>query len=93
MKQAYGDILERENKKMRVIRKLKYGNKADLAFDSLNYILMFGVLVIVLYPLIYVVSASFSDPYKVSSRRNVATSKRFYFWKGISVYSTTAKFG
>ncbi len=67
MKQAYGDILERENKKMRVIRKLKYGNKADLAFDSLNYILMFGVLVIVLYPLIYVVSASFSDPYKVSS--------------------------
>ncbi|HHV96606.1 MAG TPA: carbohydrate ABC transporter permease [Clostridiaceae bacterium] len=52
---------------MRVIRKLKYGNKADLAFDSLNYILMFGVLVIVLYPLIYVVSASFSDPYKVSS--------------------------
>jgi len=52
---------------MKEISKLKYKNKADLVFDSLNYILMFGVLVIILYPLIYVVSASFSDPYKVSS--------------------------
>lgn len=67
MKLAYGDIIEKENKKMKVMNKLKYKNKADLLFDSVNYILMFGVLIIVLYPLIYVISASFSDPYKVSS--------------------------
>jgi putative aldouronate transport system permease protein len=67
VKLAYGDIIEKENKKMKVMNKLKYKNKADLLFDSVNYILMFGVLIIVLYPLIYVISASFSDPYKVSS--------------------------
>lgn len=67
MKLAYGDIIEKENKKMKVMNKLKYKNKADLLFDSVNYILMFGVLIIVLYPLIYVISASFSDSYKVSS--------------------------
>lgn len=42
-------------------------NKADLIFDIINYLLMFLVLVIILYPLLYIVSTSFSEPMKVAS--------------------------
>ncbi|GIP34211.1 carbohydrate ABC transporter permease [Paenibacillus sp. J2TS4] len=37
----------------------------DRMFEACNYFLLTLVLVIVLYPLIFVLSASFSDPYKV----------------------------
>ena len=42
-------------------------SKDDIVFDSINYCLMTAVLVIVLYPLVYILGASFSDPYKVAS--------------------------
>lgn len=38
---------------------------ADVIFDIVNYVLHLVVLMIVLYPLIFVVSASFSDPMHV----------------------------
>ena len=37
----------------------------DLIFDIINYIILSGVLLIVLYPLYFVVIASFSEPYEV----------------------------
>ncbi len=42
-------------------------NKADLLFDIINYFLMSLVLLIILYPLVYVLSASFSSPFSVAS--------------------------
>lgn len=39
----------------------------DLVFDIVNYSLMTLVLIVILYPLIYVISASFSDPLRVAS--------------------------
>jgi putative aldouronate transport system permease protein len=42
-------------------------SRIDLLFDVINYFLMSMVLVIILYPLVYVVSASFSDPFSVAS--------------------------
>ncbi len=41
-------------------------SRADNAFDILNKIAMYAVLLVVLYPLVYIVSASFSDPYRVA---------------------------
>jgi putative aldouronate transport system permease protein len=37
-------------------------SKADKIFDNINMTLLIGVLAVILYPLIFVVSASFSDP-------------------------------
>lgn len=42
-------------------------SKGDKIFGVINYLFLSLVLVIVVYPLIYVVSASFSDPLAVSS--------------------------
>ena len=42
-------------------------NLADLAFDAGNYLLMSLVLVLIAYPLVYILSASFSDPLRVAS--------------------------
>ena len=39
--------------------------KADIFFDGVNVTLMLIILVIVLYPLIFVLSASFSNPLAV----------------------------
>lgn len=36
--------------------------KGDMAFDIVNHIIIFLILIIVAYPIIYVVSASFSSP-------------------------------
>jgi len=41
--------------------------KNDMIFMTLNHIVLFIVLVVTLYPILYVVSASFSDPYYVNS--------------------------
>lgn len=53
-------FFRKENKRM----KLSYGDKV---FDILNYMFLVFILVIVAYPIIYVVSASFSSPYAVAS--------------------------
>ena len=42
-------------------------SREDVIFDTINVILMFLVLVIVLYPLYFVVIASISEPYQVAS--------------------------
>lgn len=34
----------------------------DIVFDVINYTMIFIILVITLYPLLYALSASFSDP-------------------------------
>ena len=44
-----------------------YAGKEELLFDIVNYTLMFAVLAIILYPLLYIVGASFSEPSKVAS--------------------------
>ncbi len=41
--------------------------KDDLLFDLLNTVIMFTVLIVVLYPLYFVLIASISEPYKVAS--------------------------
>ena len=50
---------------MKTSNKLIKESKADKAFIIGNYIILAFVLVIVLYPIIYVVSASFSSPQAV----------------------------
>lgn len=40
-------------------------SKSDMVFDTINVLLLIIVLIVTLYPLIFVVSASFSDPLKV----------------------------
>lgn len=40
-------------------------NKSDMIFDLINISLLTGVLIIILYPLLFVVSASFSEPMMV----------------------------
>lgn len=47
--------------------KLHRQNLPDQIFDAGNYLLMFIVLVLIAYPLIYILSASFSDPIRVAS--------------------------
>ncbi|MCL2832065.1 MAG: carbohydrate ABC transporter permease [Treponema sp.] len=42
-------------------------SKSDLTFDIINTFLLTVILIIVIYPLIYIVSASISDPAKVTS--------------------------
>ena len=49
--------MKTENKK-KTIRQ----TKGDIAFDIFNYAFLSLLLVIILYPLIYVVSCSISDP-------------------------------
>ena len=42
-------------------------SKEDLIFDLLNYIVLGAFLLIVLYPLYFIIIASFSDPSRVLS--------------------------
>ena len=42
-------------------------SKSDLTFDIINTFFMSVILIVVVYPLIYIVSASISDPAKVTS--------------------------
>ena len=53
------------------------GEHRDLVFDIVNYSLMTLVLIVILYPLIYVISASFSDPLRVASG-HVDFTQEFY---------------
>lgn len=48
------------------MRKMKI-SKEDIIFDTINYILLSCVLIIVLYPLYFIVIASISDPTAVSN--------------------------
>jgi len=48
---------------------MKYESRADRIFDVINYLLLIIVLVLTAYPLIYIVSASVSDPTAVNSGR------------------------
>lgn len=61
---------------MALTRRWRAGNSktihdsaSDRAFTALNSLFLLAVLVAVLYPLVYVVSASFSDPHAVTSGR------------------------
>lgn len=47
-------------------KRVKKFRDSDLLFDAVNIILATMVLVAILYPLIYITSASFSDPFKVA---------------------------
>ncbi len=42
-------------------------SRTDFIFVTINNIILFFIFIVVLYPLVYVVSASFSDPVAVSS--------------------------
>lgn len=53
-------------------------SRADKLFIYINYIFMWGALLITLYPLIYVLSASISDPMLVS------TGQMWLFPKGVT---------
>ena len=46
-------------------------SKSDLAFDIFNYVLLGLAALIVLYPLYFVVIASFSDPDAINTGRVV----------------------
>lgn len=52
-------------------------HKGERALDVLNYILITIILLIIAYPLIYVVSASFSDPNMVASGKMWLLPKGF----------------
>lgn len=45
--------------------------RGDIAFDVFNYIFLTLLGLIILYPLLYVISASFSEPFKVTSGKVV----------------------
>lgn len=49
---------------IKINRKIK-NSKADLVFDIINYIIMTVVLLLVAYPLIYILSSSFSSTHAV----------------------------
>ncbi len=51
--------------------------KADIAFRVINDLLLVMVLILVLYPMIFVVSASFSDPNMVAAGKVVLLPKGF----------------
>lgn len=59
--------------------KLKIVEKSDKIFDCVNFILMFIALLIVLYPLYFVIIASFSEPVMVAS------GKVWFFPKGVTL--------
>jgi len=46
---------------------LKRKSRSDVMFDIFNYALLFGFTLLIIYPLYFILIASFSDPYKVSA--------------------------
>ncbi len=46
---------------------IKIHSKDEFIFDLINYILLFFVLVIIMFPLIFIISASFSSPEAVNT--------------------------
>ena len=47
--------------------KFKNMRTGDKIFDILNYTLLTVIMVVILYPVLYIVAASFSDPQAVVS--------------------------
>ena len=64
-------------------RSLKAANKirrswGEIVFDNFNIIFMIGLIIITLYPFIYVVLASISEPAEIAAHRGILlTSKGF----------------
>lgn len=60
-----------------MLAKVKMKNKGDLLFDILNFILLGMVALMVLYPLYFIVIASFSDPDAINTGQVVLFPKGF----------------
>lgn len=56
---------------------LMYSSTGDKIFDTFNYIILFIIMALVLYPLIFVLSASVSDPIEVVTGRVVLWPRGF----------------
>ena len=56
---------------------LMYSSTADKIFDTCNYIILSIVMLLVLYPLVFVLSASVSDPLEVVTGRVVLWPRGF----------------
>lgn len=54
-----------------------YSSTGDKIFDTFNYIILFIIMALVLYPLIFVLSASVSDPIEVVTGRVVLWPRGF----------------
>lgn len=65
------------NKKAVFKNRIRTSSKMDVAFDIMNSMIMIAILVAVIYPLYFVLIASFSDPMAV--RRGEA----FFWFKGV----------
>lgn len=61
-------------------------NKVDLVFDIVNISVLLCVMVVVLYPLIFVVSASFSDPMLVLQGKVRLLPKGLNYQSYVSVF-------
>ena len=60
-----------------MLAKVKMKNKGDLLFDIFNFILLGMVALMVLYPLYFIVIASFSDPDAINTGQVVLFPKGF----------------
>ena len=54
-----------------------YSSTGDKIFDTFNYIILFIIMALVLYPLVFVLSASVSDPIEVVTGRVVLWPRGF----------------
>lgn len=52
-----------------MLKKLKNKNRGDLAFDIFNYIILGIILLVVMYPLYFILIASVSDPDAINTGR------------------------
>ena len=66
--------------------------KSDVAFDILNHILMVIVLFVSAYPLLIIVSSSFSDPHALMSGKVWLLPVNLR-WRAIRRFCTTMPFG
>lgn len=60
-----------------MLEKLKKRSKSDLLFDIFNYILLTCAALVVLYPMYFIIIASFSDPDYINTGRVVFWPKGF----------------
>ncbi|PNV60839.1 sugar ABC transporter permease [Clostridium sp. chh4-2] len=60
-----------------MLAKLKMKSKSDIAFDIFNYTLLGAITILVLYPLYFIVIASFSDPDFINTGQVVFWPKGF----------------
>ena len=61
-------------------------SKSDTVFDTINLILCILTFVVIIYPLIYVISASFSDPIEVVQGNMILFPKNFTFDSYIKIF-------